>query len=199
MGKLHGPALGQDHVHLTGDVVLSQANSKFYADEVDYYPKTNRVVASGNVLIQEVDHQIAADRADFNALTRLGTFYNARGFASLGAHVDISQFGTLHPDVQFYGDTIEKTGPQTYLITHGGFTTCAQDYGMPSQDNVGRAIPPAAAFQTASADFDAGTKSRLKTQRQAGSPCPHPGRRPIEVQPIWVEGGPVQLQVAVLG
>src|SRR5437588_3598508 len=119
-------SLGQDHVHLTGDVVLSQANSKFYADEVDYYPKTNRVVASGNVLIQEVDHQIAADRADFNALTRLGTFYNARGFASLGTHVDISQFGTLHPDVQFYGDTIEKTGPQTYLITHGGFTTCAQ-------------------------------------------------------------------------
>jgi len=104
-------SLGQDHVHLTGDVVLSQANSKFYADEVDYYPKTNRVVASGNVLIQEVDHQIAADRADFNALTRLGTFYNARGFASLGTHVDISQFGTLHPDVQFYGDTIEKTGP----------------------------------------------------------------------------------------
>lgn len=119
-------SLGQDHYQLTGDVVLSQATMKFYADVVDYYPQTNRVVATGNVLIQEADHQIAADRADFNALTRLGTFYNARGFASLGTHVDISQFGTLHPDVQFYGETIEKTGPQTYLIKNGGFTTCTQ-------------------------------------------------------------------------
>jgi lipopolysaccharide transport LptD-like protein len=119
-------SLGQDHYRLTGDVVLSQTAMKFYADVVDYYPQTTRVVATGNVLIQQVDHQIAADRADFNALTSLGTFYNARGFASLGTHVDISQFGTLHPDVQFYGETIEKTGPQTYLITNGGFTTCTQ-------------------------------------------------------------------------
>jgi lipopolysaccharide export system protein LptA len=119
-------SLGQDHYRLTGDVVLSQGTTRFYADVVDYYPQTNRVVATGNVLIQQVDHQIAADRADFNAVTSLGTFYNARGFASLGVKADISQFGTLHPDVQFYGETIEKTGPQTYLIKNGGFTTCAQ-------------------------------------------------------------------------
>ena len=119
-------SIDADHYRLTGDVVLSQADQRFYADVVDYYPQTNRVVATGNVLLQQVDHQIAADRADFNALTGLGTFYNARGFASLGAHADISQFGTLHPDVQFYGEMIEKTGPQTYLITNGGFTTCAQ-------------------------------------------------------------------------
>src|SRR5438093_13700084 len=77
-------SLGQDHYRLTGDVVLSQAGMKFYADIVDYYPQTNRVLASGNVLIQEADHQIAADRADFNAVTRFGPFYNARRFASLG-------------------------------------------------------------------------------------------------------------------
>jgi LPS-assembly protein len=115
-----------DHIRWTGDVVLSQPGVKFYADEVDYYPKTNRLVATGNVLLQEVDHQIAADRADFDAVTRLGTFYNARGFASLGKMADVSQFGTLQPDVQFYGVTIEQIGEQRYLISHGGFTTCAQ-------------------------------------------------------------------------
>jgi LPS-assembly protein len=115
-----------DHIRWTGDVVLSQPNTKFYADEVDYYPKTNRLIAKGNVLLQEPDHQIAADSADFDAVTHLGTFFNARGFAALGKMADVSQFGTLQPDVQFYGETIDKIGPQTYLISHGGFTTCAQ-------------------------------------------------------------------------
>jgi LPS-assembly protein len=111
---------------MTGSVELSQDTMKFYADEVEYFGDTDRLVATGNVLITERDHQIAADRADFNAKTRLGTFYNARGFAAMGPQADASAFGTLQPDVQFYGETIEKVGTDTYLITRGGFTTCAQ-------------------------------------------------------------------------
>jgi LPS-assembly protein len=111
---------------MTGAVELSQADMKFYADEVEYFGDTNRLVASGNVLVTQRDHQIAADRADFDAKTRLGTFYNARGFAALGVSQDVSMFGTVEPDIQFYGETIEKTGPDTYVISNGGFTTCAQ-------------------------------------------------------------------------
>ena len=66
-------------------VEMTQGDMKFYADFVEYFGDTNRMVATGNVLLIESDHQIAADRADFNAQTRLGTFYNARGFATLGA------------------------------------------------------------------------------------------------------------------
>lgn len=107
-------------------VEMTQGDMKFYADYVEYYGDTNRLVATGNVLVIETDHQIAADRADFNAKTRLGTFFNARGFAALGATEDVSTFGTLDPDVQFYGETLEKTGVDTYVITNGGFTSCAQ-------------------------------------------------------------------------
>ena len=107
-------------------VEMTQGDMKFYADFVEYFGDTNRLVATGNVLVIETDHQIAADRADFNAKTRLGTFYNARGFAALGATEDVSTFGTLEPDVQFYGETLEKTGEDTYVITNGGFTSCAQ-------------------------------------------------------------------------
>ena len=64
-------------------VEMTQGDMRFYADYVEYYIDTNRMVATGNVLLIETDHQIAADRADFNARTRLGTFYNARGFATL--------------------------------------------------------------------------------------------------------------------
>ena len=74
---------------------------RFYADHVEYFGDTNRLVATGNVLLIEADHQIAADRADFNAKTRLGTFYNARGFATRSARprrADPKQFGTLDPD-----------------------------------------------------------------------------------------------------
>ncbi len=118
--------LGEDHFRWTGDFVGSQPGMKLFADQVDFYRDTHRLIATGNVLLQQSDHQIAADRADFDTETELGTFYNARGFAALGARADLSQFGTLQPDVQFYGETIEKIGPQTYLISHGGFTTCAQ-------------------------------------------------------------------------
>ena len=37
-----------------------------------------------------------------------------------------SMFGTLEPDVYFYGETIEKIGADRYRITKGGFTTCVQ-------------------------------------------------------------------------
>jgi len=111
---------------LTGNVELTQPDMKFYADEVEYYGDTNRLVATGNVLVIQKDHQIAADRADFNAKTKLGTFFNARGFAAMGAQPDASAFGTLQPDVQFYGETLEKTGVDVYVISHGGFTTCTQ-------------------------------------------------------------------------
>jgi LPS-assembly protein len=111
---------------LTENVELTQPDMKFYADQVEYFGDTNRLIATGNVLVIQKDHQIAADRADFNAKTKLGTFYNARGFAAMGVQTDASAFGTIEPDVQFYGETLEKIGPDVYVITHGGFTTCTQ-------------------------------------------------------------------------
>ena len=111
---------------LSRNVELFQTDMRFYADQVEFFIDTNRLVATGNVLIIEKDHQIAADRADFNAKTKLGIFYNARGFAALGPQADSAAFGTMQPDVQFYGETLEKIGEDKYLISHGGFTTCTQ-------------------------------------------------------------------------
>ena len=79
------------------------------------------------MLLIESDHQIAADRADFNAKTRIGTFYNARGFATIGAPEGRTPTDAPpDPDVQFYGETLEKTGEDTYIISNGGFTSCVQ-------------------------------------------------------------------------
>ena len=121
-------SLDGNRIVFTEAVEMTQGDMRFYADHVEYFVDTNRMLATGNVLLIESDHQIAADRADFNAKTRLGTFYNARGYATLGpppggAPKDAS---TSDPDVQFFGETLEKTGEDTYVITNGGFTSCVQ-------------------------------------------------------------------------
>ena len=70
--------------------------------------------------------RVAADRAEVDTADRTGTFFNAFGSASVSDRVDRSFFGTQEPDAFFYGETIDKLGPDRYRIRKGGFTTCIQ-------------------------------------------------------------------------
>src|SRR5690349_19797872 len=112
---------------LSGNVVLPCGDMTLFADEVVYDRNTNILEAFGHVNLQEKDLQIYGDHAVFNRVTRLGTFDNANGFAQLGEKPDQkSLFGTLEPDVYFWGAKIAKIGPKSYQLTDGGFTTCVQ-------------------------------------------------------------------------
>jgi len=107
-------------------VELTQGDMKFYADHVEYFVVENRMIATGNVLLIEPDHQIAADKADFNPKTHLGTFYNARGFAKLGTPPGAPPTsGPIDPDVQFYGDTLEKVTEPVGATGHTDTVTAA--------------------------------------------------------------------------
>jgi LPS-assembly protein len=118
--------LGDDHWRATGQVELEKDDMKFFADQVDYYPQTHRLVATGSVVYASRENRIAADRLEFDTESRLGTFYNASGTARLTQEVDRSMFGTQEPEAYFYGEVIEKIGPNKYRIRKGGFTTCLQ-------------------------------------------------------------------------
>ena len=118
--------IGDDHVRLIGAVEIERDDWKFFAEEVDLYTDTDRLIASGNVVYTSAGNRIAADRADFNTATQTGTFEIATGSVSIGDRFDRSLFGTQEPDAYFYGETIEKLGPRKYRITDGGFTTCVQ-------------------------------------------------------------------------
>jgi LPS-assembly protein len=118
--------LGEDHWRATGQVELSKEDMTFFADIVDYYPTSHRMVASGNVVYASKENRIAADKLDFDTETRLGTFFNASGTARLTQEVDRSMFGTQEPEAYFFGEVIEKIGPDKYRIKKGGFTTCLQ-------------------------------------------------------------------------
>jgi LPS-assembly protein len=116
------------HWRLFGPVEMEQndGQQRFFADQVDYWTDTGRLVAVGNVVYSSPDSRIAADKLDYDVRKKIGTFYNAYGSARLGEHVDKSLFGTQEPDAYFYGQQIDKIGPQKYRITQGGFTTCVQ-------------------------------------------------------------------------
>ena len=117
-----------DHLHLINQAAIEGPNLKFFADDVDLYVNTNRVVASGNVVFTNADGRISAERVEFDTATGVGTFYDASGIMSLGmqAPANTAAFGGQDPDVYFYGAMLEKLGPRKYRITRGGFTTCVQ-------------------------------------------------------------------------
>jgi LPS-assembly protein len=118
--------LGENHWRASGQVELEREDMKFFADQVDYYPDTHRLVATGNVVYTSKENRIAADRLEFDTETRLGTFYNAWGTARLTQNVERTMFGTQEPEAIFYGELLEKIGPDKYRIKKGGFTTCLQ-------------------------------------------------------------------------
>ncbi len=113
---------------IEGEKGTPNEGQKFFADTLDLNTCTGDVTASGNVVFSTPETRVSADSVVFNTRTKHGTFTNATGIASLGerGEEDRSMFGTLEPDVYFYGATIEKVDEDKYRITKGGFTTCVQ-------------------------------------------------------------------------
>jgi len=121
--------------HYSGAVELDDGrDTKLYADDVRVFLDQDRAVATGNVVFRQGSSQISADRADFNTKTRLGTFYNATGFAMVQPPRQAGRPGGIAPPplvgqetiASSTGETVEKTGPRKYEISKGGFTTCVQ-------------------------------------------------------------------------
>jgi LPS-assembly protein len=115
-------------VEIEGEKGSPNEGQKFFADDVELNTRTGELTASGNVVFSTTDSRISADTVVFNTRTKRGTFTNASGIASLGerGERDRSMFGTLEPDVYFYGEIIEKIDIDKYRITRGAFTTCVQ-------------------------------------------------------------------------
>ena len=115
-------------VEIEGEAGSANAGQKFFADDLQMNVKTGELIAIGNVVFSTPTARISADSVTFNTKTKVGTFENASGIASLGERGERnrSMFGTLEPDIYFFGERIEKIGPDKYRITKGSFTTCVQ-------------------------------------------------------------------------
>jgi LPS-assembly protein len=124
--------IGENHIQLAGQVELKRGDLEVYADEVQVFTDSTRVIGTGNVVVIQTGNRIAADKVDFDYKSRLGTFYKAYGFANIkpqaprpGA-IALPAQSSQETDVYFQGETVEKIGPKKYKITNGGFTTCVQ-------------------------------------------------------------------------
>src|SRR5215471_4523257 len=119
--------ISQTHTLLLKDVHIDCNDIQLFADQVELFSDVDRLIATGNVVFVSGSNRISAERMAFNTRTKTGTFFVATGIANLeGRGIERSLFGSQEPDAYFWGETIEKLGPKTYKITHGGFTTCVQ-------------------------------------------------------------------------
>jgi hypothetical protein len=126
-GNSVDPIEGGRRTRLFGPVVITCKDWMLLADSLDYDTTTEEVVVTGSVSLLQPDVTVYAERAVLNRKTRLGTFYEASGWARVGDEPTTrSSFGTMEPDVHFWGAEIAKIGPTRYQIKKGGFTSCVQ-------------------------------------------------------------------------
>jgi LPS-assembly protein len=119
--------LNENHTQLLKNVQVNCNDIQLFADEAEIFRDADRLRASGNVVFVSGTNRISAERMEFNTRTKTGTFFVASGIANLeNRGIERSLFGTQEPDAYFWGETIEKIGPETYRVTRGGFTTCVQ-------------------------------------------------------------------------
>ena len=119
--------LNDNHSQLLKNVQVTCNDIQLFADEAEIFRDADRLRASGNVVFVSGTNRISAERMEFNTRTKTGTFFVASGIANLeNRGIERSLFGTQEPDAYFWGETIEKIGPETYRVTRGGFTTCVQ-------------------------------------------------------------------------
>ena len=120
--------LAENHYRWTDEVQLSGGTGaaawEFHADQADLFSDESRLLAVGNVVFTSGGNRIAADRVEFDTEAQTGTFYEASGSTIIVEDVEPSMFGTQEPEMQFWGEIIEKTGPRSYRLTRGGFTSC---------------------------------------------------------------------------
>ncbi len=102
----------EDYAVLSGDVRLKYQDLDLTADEAEIDLATKDVIAVGHIILDQGPRRLSADSMTFNLETKTGKFRHA--------------LGQMSPDYYFTGDEVEKTGPDTYVIRDGIFTSCSQ-------------------------------------------------------------------------
>ncbi|MDT5296125.1 MAG: LPS-assembly protein, partial [Acidobacteriota bacterium] len=118
---------------------------RLQADKVTVYEAKNRVVAEGNVVFDQGEFQrITGSRAEWNYLTKIGSFENSTGFTNQ------TQDGTI---IYFTADHVEKVAGNKIIVINGEITACGDDE------------VPKWSFKTARATITLADRVRLRRPR----------------------------------
>ncbi len=97
-----------------GDVIISRAGRKIYADFIRFDQKNMKVYAKGHVVMTAGQDILTGNRMDMDLDKEIGTLYNGTVFLS-----------TNHYYIK--GDRIEKIGKNSYSAQKATITTCDGD------------------------------------------------------------------------
>ncbi|MFL6337458.1 MAG: LPS-assembly protein LptD [Pyrinomonadaceae bacterium] len=113
---------GEEGAHVTvaeGNVDARIGIYRLQADKVTVYEAKSRVVAEGNVVFDQGEFQrITGSRAEWNYMSKTGSFENTTGFTNQ------TQDGTI---MYFTADRVEKVSGDTIVIINGEVTACGDD------------------------------------------------------------------------
>ncbi|MCY4026004.1 MAG: LPS assembly protein LptD [Acidobacteria bacterium] len=115
-------------LRLERDVQLGSEREgwQLFAEEAYLQPADSRITASGNVVFETAEVRIAAERVEFDMTDGSAVFHDAYGSVNMRGEVDQSMFGAQEPEMFFFGEQMERTGPRSYRLTRGAFTSCVQ-------------------------------------------------------------------------
>ncbi len=112
---------------LKGQVEIDYGTYVLRADAMEYNSDTGQVKADGHIVLDggPGDEHVEASRAEYNIHTEVGRFENVRGSAGLRVKNRRMLLTSSSPFL-FSGKTVEKTGPNRYVVFHGTITTCRE-------------------------------------------------------------------------
>ena len=97
----------------TGNVEITQGESRLLADRVELNRDTGNAVAQGRVVFFDGQDRLVGERVDYNLKTGTGVVYNASSFSA--------------PYYRLSAERMDRVGPGLYNIYRGVFTTCEGD------------------------------------------------------------------------
>src|SRR5262249_4359068 len=97
----------------TGNVEITQGESRLLADRVEVNRDTGTAVAQGRVVFFDGQDRLVGERIDYNLKTGTGVVYNASTFSP--------------PHYRLPAERTAGVGPGLYNLYRGSFTTCEGD------------------------------------------------------------------------
>ncbi len=105
--------IGANLTVATGNVELTQGQSRLLADRVELNRDTGEVVAQGKAVFYDGEDRLVGERIDYNLRTGTGVVYDASTFSA--------------PYYSLSGEQMQRIGPKIYNVKNGIFTTCEGD------------------------------------------------------------------------
>ncbi len=110
---------------LRGHVAIRYGSYTLYADEITYDDNTGEATGEGHVVLDggPTDEHIEASHGNYNLRSESGKFFDVIGTIGVQSKNGRAVLTSSNP-FAFAGKTVEKLGPDHFMVVDGSVTTC---------------------------------------------------------------------------